>query len=60
MSYYAFSWTRYEHAAAPTTPAAIIETGFRGTCAHRLSTMEVAGDDSDYRVFGWMKDSDLR
>jgi hypothetical protein len=26
--YYAFSWTRFEHAAAATTPCAIIETGF--------------------------------
>jgi N-acetylmuramoyl-L-alanine amidase len=26
--YYAFSWMRFTHAIAPTTPAAIIETGF--------------------------------
>jgi len=26
--YYGFSWNRFEHAIAPTTPAAIIETGF--------------------------------
>jgi len=26
--YYAFSWTRYEHAVSPSTPAAIIETGY--------------------------------
>ena len=34
--YYAFSWTRFEHAVAPTTPAAIIETGFLTSAADRL------------------------
>ncbi len=34
--YYAFSWTRYEHAAAPTTPAVIIETGFLTSAVDRL------------------------
>jgi N-acetylmuramoyl-L-alanine amidase len=133
--YYAFSWTRYEHAAAPTTPAVIIETGFLTSAVDRLvivgdperaargisagiivflgelaklpdealvpiayPPMEVAGDNAalryfpdpaerirtrlaagtrvrpvrqengwtelivwgNYRVFGWMKDSDLR
>ena len=33
--YYAFSWTRYEHAVAPTTPAVIIETGFLTSAADR-------------------------
>jgi N-acetylmuramoyl-L-alanine amidase len=33
--YYAFSWTRYDHAAAPSTPAAIIETGFLTSAADR-------------------------
>ncbi|MGA2975963.1 MAG: N-acetylmuramoyl-L-alanine amidase [Spirochaetia bacterium] len=28
LGYYAFAWTRYGHAVAPTTPSAIIETGF--------------------------------
>lgn len=26
--YYAFGWNRYRHAVAPTTPSAIVETGF--------------------------------
>ena len=33
--YYAFSWTRFEHAVAPSTPAAIIETGFLTSAADR-------------------------
>jgi N-acetylmuramoyl-L-alanine amidase len=33
--YYAFSWTRFEHAVAPTTPAAIIETGFLTSATDR-------------------------
>ncbi len=33
--YYAFSWTRYEHAVAPATPAVIIETGFLTSAADR-------------------------
>jgi len=33
--YYAFSWTRYEHAVAATTPSAIIETGFLTSAADR-------------------------
>jgi hypothetical protein len=33
--YYGFSWTRFEHAVAPTTPAAIIETGFLTSAADR-------------------------
>ncbi len=28
LGYYAFSWTRFDHAVAPSTPAAIIETGY--------------------------------
>jgi hypothetical protein len=133
--YYAFSWTRYEHAVAPSTPAVIIETGFLTSATDRplivddperaargISTgivqflgelsklpdealvpiayppMEVASDNAalryfpdpgerirtrlsagtrvrpvhegdgwtelivwgNFRVFGWMKDSDLR
>jgi N-acetylmuramoyl-L-alanine amidase len=33
--YYAFSWTRYEHAVAATTPSAIIETGFLTSATDR-------------------------
>jgi hypothetical protein len=33
--YYAFSWYRYEHALAPSTPAVIIETGFLTSAADR-------------------------
>ena len=33
--YYGFSWYRFEHAVAPTTPAAIIETGFLTSAADR-------------------------
>jgi N-acetylmuramoyl-L-alanine amidase len=33
--YYGFSWTRYEHAVAATTPAAIIETGFLTSATDR-------------------------
>ena len=33
--YYGFSWTRFEHAIAPTTPAAIIETGFLTSATDR-------------------------
>jgi N-acetylmuramoyl-L-alanine amidase len=33
--YYGFSWTRFQHAIAPTTPAAIIETGFLTSAADR-------------------------
>jgi N-acetylmuramoyl-L-alanine amidase len=33
--YYAFSWYRFEHAAAPSTPAAIIETGYITSPADR-------------------------
>ena len=33
--YYAFSWYRFEHAVAPTTPGAIIETGFLTSAADR-------------------------
>ena len=33
--YYAFNWRRYRHAIAPTTPAAIIETGFLTSPADR-------------------------
>jgi hypothetical protein len=33
--YYAFSWTRYTHAISPSTPAAIIETGFLTSAADR-------------------------
>ncbi len=33
--YYAFSWTRYEHTVAPTTPSVIIETGFLTSAADR-------------------------
>jgi len=133
--YYGFSWYRFDHAVAPTTPAAIIETGFLTSAADRAvivddperaargisqgviaylgelahlppearvpiayPPMEVAADNSalryfpddaervrtrlpagtwvrpfnqengwtelvvwgNFRVFGWMKDSDLR
>jgi hypothetical protein len=33
--YYGFSWYRFEHAVAPTTPAVIIETGFLTSAADR-------------------------
>ena len=33
--YYGFSWMRFEHAIAPTTPAAIIETGFLTSATDR-------------------------
>jgi N-acetylmuramoyl-L-alanine amidase len=33
--YYGFSWYRFQHAVAPTTPAAIIETGFLTSAADR-------------------------
>jgi hypothetical protein len=33
--YYAFSWYRFLHAIAPTTPAAIIETGFISSAEDR-------------------------
>jgi hypothetical protein len=33
--YYAFSWTRFEHAVAATTPSAIIETGFLTSATDR-------------------------
>lgn len=38
--YYAFSWTRYSHAIAATTPAAIIETGFLTSAADRRIIVE--------------------
>jgi|GEM_PF-2049718 len=38
--YYAFSWTRFFHAIAPTTPAAIIETGFLTSAADRRIIVE--------------------
>jgi hypothetical protein len=38
--YYGFSWTRYEHAVAVTTPAAIIETGFLTSAADRQLIVE--------------------
>ena len=28
LAYFAFNWGRYQHAAAPHTPAAILEMGF--------------------------------
>ena len=33
--YYAFSWYRFEHAVRPSTPAAIIETGYLTAAADR-------------------------
>jgi hypothetical protein len=33
--YYGFSWYRFEHAVAPTTPSVIIETGFLTSAADR-------------------------
>ena len=33
--YYGFSWYRFEHAVAPTTPCAIIETGFLTSATDR-------------------------
>jgi N-acetylmuramoyl-L-alanine amidase len=33
--YYAFSWTRYDHAVGPATPSAIIETGYLTSAADR-------------------------
>jgi hypothetical protein len=33
--YYGFSWYRFDHAVAPTTPAVIIETGFLTSAADR-------------------------
>ena len=33
--YYGFSWYRFEHAVAPTTPAVIIETGFLTSAVDR-------------------------
>jgi hypothetical protein len=33
--YYGFSWYRFQHAVAPTTPAVIIETGFLTSAADR-------------------------
>jgi N-acetylmuramoyl-L-alanine amidase len=38
--YYAFSWTRFNHAIAPSTPAAIIETGFLTSAADRRIIVE--------------------
>jgi N-acetylmuramoyl-L-alanine amidase len=38
--YYAFSWTRFSHAVAPTTPAAIIETGFLTSATDRRIIVE--------------------
>jgi N-acetylmuramoyl-L-alanine amidase len=38
--YYAFSWTRYEHAVAATTPSAIIETGFLTSATDRKLIVE--------------------
>jgi N-acetylmuramoyl-L-alanine amidase len=38
--YYAFSWTRFSHAIAPATPAAIIETGFLTSAADRRIIVE--------------------
>ena len=46
--YYAFSWYRYEHAVAPTTPAVIIETGFLTSAADR----SVIVDDPDRAARG--------
>jgi N-acetylmuramoyl-L-alanine amidase len=46
--YYAFSWYRYEHAVAPTTPAAIIETGFLTSASDR----EVIVEDPDRAARG--------
>jgi len=39
--YYSFSWFRFDHAVAPSTPCAIIETGFLTSAADR----EVIVDD---------------
>ncbi len=38
--YYAFSWTRFFHAVAPSTPSAIIETGFLTSAADRRIIVE--------------------
>ena len=40
LGYYAFSWTRYEHAVAPATPAAIIETGYLTSAQDRTIILE--------------------
>ena len=46
--YYGFSWTRFDHAIAVTTPAAIIETGFLTSAADRA----VIVDDPDRAARG--------
>ena len=46
--YYAFSWTRFSHAIAPTTPAVIIETGFLTSAADRRTIV----DDPDRAARG--------
>jgi len=46
--YYAFSWTRFFHAVAPSTPAAIIETGFLTSASDR----RIIVDDPDRAARG--------
>jgi len=46
--YYAFSWTRFSHAISPSTPAAIIETGFLTSAADR----RIIVDDPDRAARG--------
>jgi hypothetical protein len=41
--YYAFSWTRYEHAVGPATPSAIIETGYLTSAADRRIIVDDPG-----------------
>jgi hypothetical protein len=45
-AYYAFSWDRFEHAVSPSTPSAIVETGFLSSPRDReliVDQPEVAG-----------------
>jgi hypothetical protein len=46
--YYGFSWYRFEHAVAPSTPAAIIETGFLTSATDRA----VIADDPERTASG--------
>jgi N-acetylmuramoyl-L-alanine amidase len=40
LGYYAFSWTRFKSAAAPHTPAAILEMGFLTSAADRAVLLQ--------------------
>jgi N-acetylmuramoyl-L-alanine amidase len=50
--YYAFSWTRYEHAASASTPSAIIETGFLTSSDDRRVIVDDPGRAAAGIAFG--------